>query len=84
MSWGEQAAKAESARPIERGHRERVRKLTRLERMEAIYAGATLGGAHTPLTAGALTDVQDTRWAAGALDTLPWLAGVTPEGYWTT
>lgn len=84
MAWGERAAKQVGpARPIERGAKERVRKLTRLERMEAIYAGMAPGGAATPSTAGALADVQDTRWAADALDVLPWLAGVTPEGYWT-
>jgi superfamily II DNA or RNA helicase len=84
MSWGEAAAKQAAERPLERGDRARTRRLTREERLLAIYAGQAPGGAETPLTAGALTDVQDARWAAEALDGLPWLAGVTPYGYWTS
>lgn len=81
MSWGEQAAKSAAVRPLERAARERTRKLSRWELMDAIYAGVP-GGAAAPATAGALTDVQDARWAATALDDLSWLAGVSPGGYW--
>jgi superfamily II DNA or RNA helicase len=84
MSWGEKAAKAAADRELDRTAAWRNRKLTRAERLQAIYRGEAPGGEHAPLTTGALVDAQDARWAAAAVDTLPWLQQVTPLGYWTT
>jgi superfamily II DNA or RNA helicase len=84
MAWGEQAAKREAARPLERAADWRRKRLTRAERIAAIYRGEAPGGADAPTTYGALTDAQDGRWAAGAIDTLPCVATVTPGGYWQT
>lgn len=84
MAWGEKAAKAEAARPLERAADWRVKKLTRAERMLAIYSGQAPGGELAPATRGALAEHQDARWAADAIDTLPCVAQVSPAGYWTT
>lgn len=84
MSWGEQVAKREAVRPVERDAAWRQKRISRAERMRLIWSGEAPGGEHAPVTAGALVDVQDARWAATAVDTLPWVQQVTPFGYWTT
>lgn len=84
MAWGDKAAAEVATRPIERDASWRRGRLSRLDRMQAIYEGKALGGELTPRTTGELVDQQDARWAAGAIDTLSWVAQVSPEGYWTT
>lgn len=84
MSWGERAAKQHADRPLERDATWRVKKLTRAERMLAIYSGQAPGGELAPTTRGALAEVQDGRWAAEAIDTLSCVSQVSPSGYWTT
>jgi superfamily II DNA or RNA helicase len=84
MTWGEQAARAVADRPIERAAEWRGKKMTRRERMEAIYRGEAPGGPDAPVTVGALAAARDTRWAAEAIDTLPCVSEVSPSGYWRT
>ncbi|HYD28907.1 DEAD/DEAH box helicase [Brevundimonas sp.] len=84
MSWGEKAARARAERPLERAAAWRGKRLTRSERIAAIYAGEAPGGEQAPTTVGALVEAQDARWAATAIDTLPCVEQVSPAGYWTT
>lgn len=83
MVWGEKAAKAAAKRELDRGAEWRGRRLTRAERLDAIFRGQAVGGEATPRDRGMLVDQQDARWAATALDTLPVVATVTPAGYWS-
>lgn len=84
MAWGDKAARNEAERDLDRTAGWRGRKLSRAERLAAIYRGETPGGQHVPRTVGALADVQDARWAGRHIDTLPCVAGVSLAGYWTT
>lgn len=84
MSWGEQAARSEAARPLDRDAEWRRKRISRAERMRLIWEGAAPGGELAPTTTGALADVQSASWAADVIDTLECVAGVTPYGYWTT
>lgn len=84
MTWGEQAAKREAEHDLDRTAAWRVKPISRRERMAAIYRGEAPGGAGAPLTAGALVAARSSSWAAGAIDTLPAVATVSPRGYWRT
>ncbi len=84
MAWGDQAAKSVAVRPVERAAPWRQQKLTRADRIAAIYEGRALGGEQAPRTTGDLADHQDAVWAARAIDNLGWVTQVTPAGYWTT
>lgn len=84
MAWGDKAARNEAKRDLDKGATWRAKPLSRQERLAAIYRGEARGGEHTPRARGALVDAVDARWAGAHIDTLPCVAGVSPEGYWTT
>jgi len=84
MAWGDKAARARASISLDRSASWRVKKLTRAERVAAIYRGEAVGGDLAPRTSGQLAEQQDARWALAAIDVLPEVATVTPAGYWTT
>jgi len=81
MTWGEKAAREVAKRPLERAADWRHKAPKKIDRLAAIYAGARPDEVRT---IGDVRDVQDARWAATAVDTLPAVEKVTPAGYWTT
>lgn len=82
MSWGEKAARAAAKRDLDRAAGWRQRKLTRAERLAAVYRGFTPDDVGRD--AGTLSASRDRLWAARVIDVLPCVEKVTPESYWTT
>lgn len=81
MSWGEKHAKSVAKQSLDRDAPWRGKKLSRAERLNAVWQGVRPDGG--AMTRGALAGAAAVRWAAVNIDTLPQVEQVGPAGYWT-
>lgn len=79
MSWGEKEAKNVAKLSLDRDAPWRGKKLTRAERLNAVWQGAR---PEQTANRGALAGAAAVRWAATNVDTMPQVEQVTPAGYW--
>lgn len=84
MGWGEKEARNRAKRDLARTAEWRTKKLTRAEKLEALFRGEVQGGDLMPATAGDLVGARDDAWAAAHIDPVDEVSGVTPYGYWFT